>query len=133
MALRPWVTPQEVQNWTERKGVKNRSAERLKVDIFRAENYVIAHTRNRFDNAEKYPTIPEAVRIAVMLLAEQFATTAAEISSSASAGVFKSEKFDDYCVTSEFSKFLMGQNLENRRAARGLDNRSAWVRTPFAQ
>ena len=103
MAARPWVTPQEVRDWSERPGVKNRSDERLRVDIARAELWVLNYTRNRFFDD---PEAPEPVRIAVLLLAEQYATTAAGGGGSA-GGMFKSERFDDYSYTLADSDFLI--------------------------
>ena len=101
MAARPWVTPQEVRDWSERPGVRNRSDERLRVDIARAELWVINYTRNRFDG----PEVPEPVRIAVLLLAEQYATNAA--GGGGASGMFKSERFDDYSYTLADSDFLI--------------------------
>ena len=100
MLTRPWVTPQDVRDWTERESVKNRSDQRLTVDIFRAENFVIAYTRNRFDDPERFPVLPEGVRIAVLLLADHFAHNATVAARpGAPDGRFKSEKFDDYSYT----------------------------------
>ena len=97
---RPWVTPQEVKDFSERESVKNRSDERLIIDIFRAENYVIAYTRNRFDNPERFPEIPKAVRIAVIMLAEHYAVSSTPSADGSNAdGRFKSERFDDYSYT----------------------------------
>ena len=94
---RPWVTPAEVREFTERKSVENRTDERLKIDIFRAENYVIAYTRNRFNDPERFPTLPEAVRIAVIMLAEHYAQTSS--GNDKVSGRYKSERFDDYSYT----------------------------------
>lgn len=94
MATRPWVTPEEVKSYSERENVKARSDDKLKVDISRAEQYVIQYTRNRFDDAEKYPAIPESVKMAVMLIAELYGNAAAE-----GKGEYKSETIDDYSYT----------------------------------
>ena len=94
MAARPWVTPEEVKSYSERESVKARSDDKLKVDISRAEQYVIQYTRNRFDDAEKYTAIPESVKTAVILIAEVYGNTAAD-----GKGEFKSETFDDYSYT----------------------------------
>ena len=99
MAIRPWVTPQEVKNWTERPAVKDRSDDKLKVDIFRAEQYIINYTRNTFSDAERWPVIPEPVRIATLILAEQYAANAANLGTGTGGGAFKSERFDDYAYT----------------------------------
>ena len=100
MATRPWVTPQDVIKWSERPSVQKRSKARLKVDILRAEQYVIAYTRNSFSDPVRWPVIPEQVRIAVMMLAEQYAANAAALGAQgAASGMFKSERFDDYSYT----------------------------------
>ena len=100
MATRPWVTPQEVKKWSERPSVKKRSKERLEIDILRAEQYVIAFTRNDFSDQARWPTIPKQVRIAVIMLAEQYAANAAAVGAGgAASGMFKSERFDDYAYT----------------------------------
>jgi hypothetical protein len=95
MATRPWVTPDEVRDYSENSNVQKRTDVRLKMDITRAEQYVITYTRNDFSNAEKFPTIPENVHLAVILIAEQYAIKAATIKS----GAYKSETFDDYSYT----------------------------------
>lgn len=92
MAERPWVTSNEVREYTEIEAVKNRTDARLTVDITRAEMYVIKYTNNHFENCEK---IPSAVKTAVILLAEAYASYAHYIKTT-SGGAFKSESFDDY-------------------------------------
>ena len=99
MATRPWVTPQAVRDWTERPAVKNRSDEKLSVDIFRAEQYVITYTRNTFADPVRWLDIPEPVRIATLILAEQYAANAANLGMGTGGGAFKSERFDDYSYT----------------------------------
>jgi len=91
---RPWVTPEEVKEYTENPNVKNRPDDKLKWDIVRAEAYVIKYTGNRFDNPEKYTEIPENVKLAVILLAEMYASSAA--TSDKNSGNYESESFDDY-------------------------------------
>lgn len=92
---RPWVRPEEVKEYTESAKVKERTDAQLKVDIMRAESYVIYHTHNRFD-AELYAEeIPEEVKTAVILLAEAYALKQiAQV-----AGNVTSETFDDYSYT----------------------------------
>jgi hypothetical protein len=90
------VTPQEVQAYSERKGVQERAADRLTVDISRAEWFVIKHTSNEFSDAD-YPILPEAVRAAVLLLAESFAADAVTLGGA--GGAFQSESFDGYSYT----------------------------------
>ena len=84
MAERPWVTPEELKEYTEFEEVKNRADSKLKIDISRAESWVIDYCNNRFDDPEKYPEIPENVRL-------------------------KSETFDDYSYTAESSIIDVGK------------------------
>ena len=113
MATRPWVTPQEVREYTEHAEVQNRTDERLAVDIMRAEQYVITYTRNDFSDPEKFPTIPDQVRLAVILIAEMYAFNAA----TGKGGAFKSESFDDYSYTlrdtdTKLDNLLLGPLLD---------------------
>lgn len=93
MAKRPWVTPQEVKEYSEIPAVQNRSDARLQVDIARAEQYVITYTHNKFEGEEE---LPEAVRAAVIILAEAYARSAT--SKFLTQGL-QSETFDDYSYT----------------------------------
>ena len=65
MAERPWVTPQEVRDYSEIPSVQKRSDTRLAVDIARAEQYVITYTHNTF---ESYKEIPPSIKTAVLIL-----------------------------------------------------------------
>lgn len=96
MAARPWVTPQEVKDYTEFEDVKSRDDKKVAIDIARAEHWVINYCNNRFDD-ERYPDIPEPVKMAVILLAEAYAHNAVEVIKSR----LKSETFDDYSYTAE--------------------------------
>ena len=40
MVERPWVTPEELKEYTEFEEVKNRADSKLKIDISRAESWV---------------------------------------------------------------------------------------------
>lgn len=91
MVNRPWVTPQEVKEYTEYPSVQSRTDAKLAVDIARAEQYVIAFTNNKFENVEK---IPQSVKTAVILVAEAYAYNAC-----IAAREMKSEQFDDYSYT----------------------------------
>lgn len=93
MAARPWVTPQDVIDYTESEKVKQRSETRLKVDIARAEQYVITLTHNDFSDCDE---IPSPVKAAVLILAETYATNAIR-----AARDMKSETYDDYSYQSE--------------------------------
>lgn len=92
MANRPWVTPQAVKDYTEYPSVQKRDEAKLTTDISRAEQYVIAYTNNDFADKE----LPEAVKTAVILVAEAYAFNAC-----VAAKELKSETFDDYSYTVE--------------------------------
>ena len=104
MAKRPWVTPQEVKEYTEIAAVQNRTDARLSVDIARAEQYVISLTHNKFEDCE---TIPAAVKTAVILLAEAYGNNAVEASRTV-----KSETFDDYSYTASDSSVISIDGLD---------------------
>lgn len=93
MASRPWVTPQEVRNYSDMPAVQTRTDARLTVDIARAEQYVITYTHNHF---EEDTEIPQAIRTAVIILAEHYSHNAVTASREV-----KSETFDDYSYTAE--------------------------------
>lgn len=95
MAARPWVTPKEVRDYSDKKAVQERTDARLAIDISRAEQYVISHTKNDFS---EYAEIPQSVKTAVILLAEAYAYNAV-----ISSKELKSETFDDYSYTAENS------------------------------
>ena len=95
MAQRPWVTPQEVREYSENAEVQARTDARLTVDISRAEQYVITATHNKF---EDYNEIPQAVKTAVLILAEAYAHNSVTVSKN-----LKSETLDDYSYTAESS------------------------------
>lgn len=101
MAARPWVTPDEVREYTELPEVKKRKDAKLKMDIARAELWVINYCNCKFDDDEKFPTIPEQVKMAVILLAEAYGHNAVEITK----GGLKGETYDDYSYTAE--RFIM--------------------------
>ena len=102
MATRPWVTPQEVKDYTEIGSLQNRKEEKLKIDIARAEYWIIDYCHHDFSDDAKYPVIPEPVKMATILLAEAYAFNAGKI---ASAGL-KSETFDDYSYTASESTLI---------------------------
>lgn len=95
MAARPWVTPEDVRQYTSHEDVSNRPDEKLVFDISRAELKVIAKTNNSF--GEEYPEIPDPVKMAVILLAEAYAKNAVE----ATKKQIRSETFDDYSYSAE--------------------------------
>ena len=102
MATRPWVTPQEVRDYTEIGSIVNRKDEKLAIDIARAEYWISGYCNHDFSDDTKYPTIPEPVKLATILLAEAYAFNAGKI---ASAGL-KSETFDDYSYTASDSALI---------------------------
>ena len=92
---RPWVTPQEVKAYSDIADVQNRDNERLKVDISRAEQRVIAITHNDFSAEEYAAAMPSQVKTAVILLAERYAVAAVNQKKTMD-GAYESETFDDY-------------------------------------
>ena len=100
MATRPWVTPQEVVNYTDIPAVQTRDEAKLAVDIQRAEAKVIAYCHHDFtetkeDGSEVYTAIPDAVKTAVILLAEAYAKNTLLKSTTQ----YTSETHDDYSYT----------------------------------
>lgn len=91
----PWITPSDVIAYTTNELVFARSQIKLKVDILRAQEYVISLTNNTFSD-EEYPTLPENVRVALILLAELYAKQAENKANPK----FSSETYsDDYSYT----------------------------------
>ena len=89
---RPWISPDDVKEYTDYPEVAERSEGKLKQDILRAEMKIIKITNNRFDDDEKYPEIPEQVKLATILVAEAYAKNLGERATKK----IKSETFDDY-------------------------------------
>ena len=96
--MRPWVTPQEVREYSDYEDVKARTDVKLAVDIARAEQVVITYTHNKFDG-ENLDAIPSSVKTAIILLAERFAHTAFKVTRA-----YSSETFDDYSYTANDSE-----------------------------
>lgn len=92
---RPWVKPEEVIEYSQSAKVKSRSVKQLAFDIARAERYVIFHTHNKFDGDEYLASIPDDVKMAVIILAEAYAKQAIIQKD----GIMQSESFDDYSYT----------------------------------
>ena len=63
------------------------------MDIARAEQYIITYTHNSFKDMKE---VPQAVKTAVLILAEAYAHNAI-----VAAKEVKSETFDDYSYTAE--------------------------------
>ena len=109
--------------------VKNRADSKLKIDISRAESWVIDYCNNRFDDPEKYPEIPENVKTAVLLIAEAYAHNAVEQTKVR----LKSETFDDYSYTAESSIIDVGKlGVESRRRTAAQRRHDA-VKEPLSQ
>lgn len=90
-----WIKPSDVIDYTSIKCVKKRLQAKLKFDILRAQEYVISFTHNQFPD-DKYPTLPENVKMAVILLAEAYAKQAEDKGKQK----YSSETFqDDYSYT----------------------------------
>ena len=94
MVKRPWVYPDDVKEYSSYADVQSRDDEKLEVDIIRAEQAVIAYTNNRLDSDE-YTEVPKSIRTAVILLAENYAHSAYQMSKA-----YKSETLDDWSYTS---------------------------------
>lgn len=95
---RPWVTPQEVREYSDYEDVQTRSDAKLGVDITRAEQAVISYTNNKFDD-ESLAEIPVNVKTAIILLAENYAHGVFQASRS-----YKSETLDDWSYTANDAK-----------------------------
>ena len=69
---RPWVTPDNVKEYSDLEDVLNRSEKKLKYDIQRAEAYIISFTNNSFSDDDYPGGVPEDVKLADVILAEYF-------------------------------------------------------------
>ena len=101
MAERPWAVPADVISYSDYKQVQDRAEAKLRVDISRAEQYVIAYTNNDFSDLE---AIPEPVKTAIILLAEAYAYKACADARSGGRRM-KSESFDDYSYSADDAYF----------------------------
>lgn len=90
---RPWVTPQELREYSDIKQVQERTDARLAVDISRAEQYILTLTHNDFSS---YKEVPPEVKTATLLLAEAYGYNTALKTKN-----IKSETLDDYSYTAE--------------------------------
>lgn len=91
--VRPWIQPEDVKEYSDFDDVKNRSNSKLKIDIQRAEAYIISYTNNPFSEEEYVDGVPENVKVADILLSEYFAHNKQTI------GEKTSETYDDYAYT----------------------------------
>lgn len=105
MATRPWLTPDELKEYTDFERVKSRADIKLKADITRAENYIIHRTNNDFACEEKYSTIPEDIKLATMLVAEHYSiSVAVDKDSGILVSDLQGETFKDYSYTKKATK-----------------------------
>lgn len=93
--IRPWVSPQDLKDYTEIKEIKERADKKLAFDIARAEQKIIKVTNNKFDAEEYAEKMPETVKMAIILVAEAYAKNTIETAKKQ----IKSESFDDYSYT----------------------------------
>lgn len=90
---RPWVTPEEVRGYSDLASVQNRENVKLKIDIQRAESYIIHYCHHDFSDEKYAGSVPKEVRMATLLLAEHYAYSKQNV------GRKTSETFDDYSYT----------------------------------
>lgn len=95
---RPWVTPNEVREYSDLPSVQNRTEAKLKIDIQRAESYIIHYCHHDFSTGKYAAGIPKDVKMAAMLLAEYYAYSKQNVGSKTS------ETFDDYSYTTSDSQ-----------------------------
>lgn len=87
------ITPGDVQTYSVFPIVQNRPEYLLTYDIAEAESEIFSIVNHDFSDGEKYPTIPEAVELACMKLAQYYALLNADESEMKR---LKSEKIGDY-------------------------------------
>ncbi|MFR0871303.1 MAG: hypothetical protein ACLSG5_07925 [Oscillospiraceae bacterium] len=83
MAERPWVTPEELKEYTEFEEVKNRAIASSKLTLPGGE---LGHRllQQQIRRPGEIPEIPENVKTAVLLIAEAYAHNAVEQTKSVS-------------------------------------------------
>ena len=114
---RPWITPASIKAYSSDVAIKGktrtkkdssgndptitvipeRTNEKIAVDITRAEAMIIKYCHHDFSDTEKYPELPENVRVAAILLAEAIAHN--DYVSTVAYSNYKSESMDDYSYT----------------------------------
>lgn len=104
MISRPWITPDDVRSYTSIAKVQARTDDQLKLDIVRAEAYIIRYTHNDFtgEDYQNLEAVPDNIRVADLILAEAYSKNALIISSDK-----KSETFDDYSYTADTTQVDM--------------------------
>jgi len=109
---RPWIIPQDIKDYSDLPEIKERDEKKIKIDIQRAENYVITLTNNKFvdlDTDGNEIPVPEDVKTAVILLSEAYGYNAVL---KQKQGVIKSETFDDYSYTRNEIKEISIESLD---------------------
>lgn len=64
------ITPKDIRDYTSFNDVRRRTDFQLEFDIIQAEQEIFAYVGHKFDDVEKYPTIPAEVKFAATKLAE---------------------------------------------------------------
>lgn len=72
------IEPNDVISYSEFPEVQERTPERLKVDIMRAERDVFRRCGHKFTDKDKYPSFPEEAKMAITLLSEYYALISME-------------------------------------------------------
>lgn len=120
----PLIAPSDVKTYTDFESVQNRDEKKMEKDIMRAELDVFKYCSHRFDDAEKYPSIPEEVKLALILLTEYYSLTSGDESL---VKGYRSEKIGDYSYTlgdgtavskPDFDMLLADHTIESGSAGR---------------
>lgn len=67
------ITPTDVREYTNFESVQSRREEQLNFDILQAETDIFDYCGHDFSDTERYPTIPEEVKLSAIKLAEYYA------------------------------------------------------------
>lgn len=101
----PLITPAQVKAYTSFDEVKERADAQLEVDIMQAEADVFAYVGHEFPLGD-YPTLPDRVKSALLLLSEHYALVRSDDSL---VKGYKSEKLKDYSYTKGDNATLAGK------------------------
>lgn len=109
MAKQPWVTPEELKEYTSFEDVKKCSDIKLRVMIQRATNRIINYTHNSFcyseNDSEK--EVPDAIKNIAILVAEALSHNEHIVTMKR----IKSETYDDYAYTAEYQEISIDDIL----------------------
>lgn len=100
---RPWITANDLSKFSNHKEVIETNSVRTTVLISIAESKIINYCNHDFSDTEKYPSIPEDVKNATLLLADALIYND-NLQNNVS---IKSQTFDDYSYTAEESAVLI--------------------------